>query len=162
VAWTIRGDITGLAGVLGKLARLASQTTRSKILRKAVDVATRPILQAARAGVPQRTGFLKRSLKRTVKTYRSSGTVVALIGPGTGYRRQLEKGRGGRLKVVSKKRERLGGVYANPVRYAHLVELGTRRSRKLPFLAPAFARSRTQAAGTIRQLIQAGIAEALR
>ena len=102
MAFRIKGKVDGLKDVMAKLATLQKQTTRSKILRKAVNAAARPMLQEARARVPVDSGWLKKSLGLRIQTYRSSGTVVAVIGPRTGFQKG-KKGQGRKQTAFGRK-----------------------------------------------------------
>lgn len=48
-------------------------------------------------------------------------------------------------------------VYRNPTRYAHLVEKGTKRSRRFPFLAPAVQQTKDQVTAKIAEKLSQGI-----
>jgi HK97 gp10 family phage protein len=61
--------------------------------------------------------------------------VVAVIGPKKDAKSTKKIGRGRKAKTVQRV----------PVRYAHLVEFGTVRTRAKPFLGPAYARAKTEA-----------------
>lgn len=80
------------------------QKMRTKIVASCVRKAAKPKLSAMKSSVPVETGLLKKSLGLRVKTYRNSKVTVAAIGPRHGHKS------GGR----------------NPVKYAHLVEGGTK------------------------------------
>lgn len=94
-------------------------------MREAARKAATPMLQAARAKAPVRTGTLKKSLAVKVKTFKrgKDSTVMAIIGPDR--------------NVVSEAGDK-------PVKYAHLVELGTQHSAAKPFLRPAFDETKDQ------------------
>jgi HK97 gp10 family phage protein len=164
--YSISVKLEGLEGVLKRLGRLKKQTTRSKILRKAINAAARPVLKAARGLVPVQSGLLKKSLGMKVKTYRKSGTVIAIIGPRTGFKREVTVGGQKQLR--------------NPTKYAHLVELGrqavrvkkkkvlagsgrffgksVQAARPQSFLRAAWQAQKSAAENTIRRLVQEGIA----
>lgn len=152
----VRVELRGMADVLRRLQELG-RTKAGRILRRALDAATKPILAAARQLVPVESGALRKSLGRRVKTYRGSGVVAVIIGPRRGQKREVERTPKGRLRVVPRKRATGAGGYRNPTRYAHLVERGSRRSKAEPFLAPAMSRCRSQAEATLRRLIIEGI-----
>src|SRR5262249_13600056 len=121
---------------------------RKKVLRKAINEASKIVLKAAKANVPRASGLLKKSLGRKVKVYRASGTVVAIIGPRTGFKQDVH--RDGR-KVA---------VLANPTKYAHLVERGTRHSPARPFMRPAFESTKPEVQSAMSSIIKAGLDEA--
>lgn len=106
--------IEGAVELKRLLAELPAAPTR-RALRAAVSVGATPALERARALVPVETGLLKKSLGRRLKVYPASGNVVAIIGPRSGFKREVTRKKGRR-----KPRKEL----ANPVKYAHLVELG--------------------------------------
>jgi HK97 gp10 family phage protein len=138
---TIKGKLEGLEGVLGRMSALR-QSARGRIQRKAVNKATRPLAKDTKLLVPVETGTLKRSIGSKVKTYKS-GTTVGLIGPRKGMGRE----------VVARKGPKAGRVeFRDPVRYAHLVEFGTRKFPARPFIRPAWDGGKLQAARTIAQV----------
>lgn len=156
-AFAIRGKITGLAKVLERLARFKSQSVRNRILRPALQAATKPLLDRARANVPVDQGWLRRSLGRRTQTYRQSGVVMVLVGPRTGWQRNKKTGQ---RKLTAYGAKLRGKTKQRPTQYAHLVEFGTRPhsvargarlkkkkgrtskphpgARPRPFLQPAF------------------------
>lgn len=144
----MRFRLTGLQDVLGRLAQFQRQTTRSKILRPALQAATKPMLATAKSLARIRTGVLRKSLARKTKTYRKSGIVVVIIGPRKGFKRlaKIKKGRGKGTYIL-----------VDPIRYAHFVEKGTYRTRAYPFLRPAFHQNKAAAERIMRTKILEGI-----
>jgi len=166
MAFAIKATIGNIAPLLGQLDKL-SKAVRNRILKKALAAGAKPVWMAARQGLQTQTGrgILRRSLGAVTKAYRKSGTVVAVIGPRTGFKTQ----------IGPKK-------YEDPARIGHLVELGHvimphrkvlagKAERKAlrargglgrvpahPFLAPAFDASRAAAMSIIRETIWNGIA----
>ena len=146
--FAIKIKLEGLKDALDSLQSVG-RTVRNKILRKALNDATQPILASAKARAAiGPTRQLRRSLGRRVKTYRLSGAVVAVIGPRRGYRVLVE--RAGRQ------------VPHDPAKIAHLVEYGhvVVRGGKVvghtpphPFMAPAMEENRTQAVSLISSRI---------
>jgi HK97 gp10 family phage protein len=139
------GDVTGFGVLLEgdvrlrrKLERLETKSQK-KIVRPAVNAALTPINKAAKRKASVETGLLKKSIGKKVKTYRS-GTVWGGVGPRTGFKTQMEDGR-----------------FRNPVKYAHLVELGTRHSPARPFLRPALDEQRPHALAVLAAKVRAGI-----
>lgn len=84
--------------------------------RVAVGKATTPMLRTAKKLVPYRTGELKRSLTKRVKTM-PDGVVTGRIAP-----RRGTKG----------------------VKYAHIVELGSSKMAPRPYMRPAFEQSKDE------------------
>lgn len=109
---------------------------KRKALRKAVDAAAAPIQKQAKKRVRKRHGFLKKGIKRKLKTYKNTGNVVAIIGVdrnATGTNPQ------GRREV--------------PANYMHLIESGHKGPHPAPaypFLIPAYEQH-APAAGRIAQ-----------
>jgi HK97 gp10 family phage protein len=148
-AATVKATIQGMEE-LSKLLKLLPGRVQKKVLRKAIVAASSPIVKQARANAPVRFGFLKRSVGRKVKTYRT-GNVVAVIGAKRGS----------------------GNSRHEPANYSHLVERGTRPhqiskgavidkvltagkphpgAKPKPFLKPAFdanVQSSTKIAGNV-------------
>lgn len=152
----IRGELTGLRDALNSL-KAVKRSAGSRILRKALSAASKPMLDTARQLVPRRTGLLRKSLGRRIKTYRSTGIVVVMIGPRTGFKRQIKGGRAARRADVRGKQ-----AYADPTHYAHLVERGTVRSRATPYLRPAFDQHKTAAEATVARIVREELDKALR
>jgi HK97 gp10 family phage protein len=166
----VKAEFSGLSETLAKLHRIESQTARGKILRAAANKAARPLLKAARSLVSVEDGWLKKSLGMRIKSYRHSGTVVAMVGPRSGPSKKKKKGprRSRRLKFlrsVFRLAVRLFAAKAakvkKPTHYAHLVEFGhggPSPAPAHPFLRPAWDAHHNNAAATIAAEIEAGIA----
>lgn len=142
----IQGKIEGLGEVLARLDGVEKKT-KKKILRKAVGQAGKILLKAAKQRAQKKSGLLRKSLGRKVKVYRNSGVAVAIVGPRTGYRQEVS--RDGRKPVMS-----------DPIRYAHLVELGTSHSAAFPFLTPAIEENAERIKDAMAGVIADGIAKA--
>lgn len=145
MSFAIRGKIGGLGDVFRKLDGVKN-ALRNRILRAAVGDGMKVVLDAAKAGAPRDSGLLRRSLGRRVKVYRNSGVVVGIVGPRTGFK-----------EAVATKRGRT--VTRNATKYAHLVELGTRRMAARPFLGPAWGSSARAAAAAIAERIALEVAK---
>lgn len=166
--FAIKAKLEGLEQALRNLEAL-TRTVRNKILRKAANASARIVLKAARQLVPKNTGLLKKSLGVRVQTYRASGTVVAIVGPRTGFKKTRQ---GKKITAFGKKMKEAG---QNPSKYAHLVEYGHAviyplRKRVLsdgttiygkvvrampprPFLRPAFEQTKAAAVAAMNQII---------
>lgn len=158
----IKTQIQGVEQVVARLGNV-SKAVRNKILRKAINAATGPVYKAARANaknvvnqaasndavgqVMKSTGTLAKSIGRKVKIYRQSGVAVGIVGPRTGFKRTVTL-KSGRELVV------------DPIKYSHLVEYGTRRSRAKPFLRPAWDQNKNAAADALSSVVRDGIQEA--
>jgi HK97 gp10 family phage protein len=162
--FTVRARVAGVEELVKSLDELG-RTVRNRILRKALGKGSRIIVQRARQLVQTQTGLLKKSLGVVMRTYRSSGVVLAAIGPRTGFKQTATVGG---VQVVQ-----------NPAKYAHLVELGRRgvaiRSKKVlygggrfwgkrvspafahPFLRQALDGTRDQVSATVADTISAEI-----
>lgn len=73
---------THVIGVENAIAALRDLNVRvaTKVMQKAIRAGAEPFLTAVRRLAPIKTGIFKRSLTKKIKTYGSSGTVVAIIG----------------------------------------------------------------------------------
>jgi hypothetical protein len=91
-----------------------------KVQRAAVRSMATPVLKEARKQSPKRTGALKKSLGKRVRTY-GSHKIVAIVGPRNG-------------KAVE-----VNGKLHDPAKIAHIVEDRT------PFLLPAYESSKGDA-----------------
>lgn len=124
MAFEVQGEIEGLDLLLFNLQSLRASKSR-QVSRRALASASSVPLKAAKRQVTKETGQLKKSLgKKAPKTYQS-GVIVVVIGPREGFK-DPDTGR-------------------NPVKYAHLVELGTVRARAKPFLRPALMSTKDEA-----------------
>jgi HK97 gp10 family phage protein len=152
----LRGKLEGLGDVFAALDGLG-RTIRNKILRASLVAATTPMLKAAQQRVRKSSGLLRKSLGRKVKTYRRNGTVAVMIGPRRGHGKpvilkeeEIFRQFGGRTIKIRNPRVRAMRITRNPVRYAHLIEKGTKTRAARPFLAPAFSSTKAQAENIFR------------
>lgn len=123
-------DVVGLEQLKRKLAELPAKVER-KVIRKAVNEASKGILKAQKSAVPVDTGTLRRSLGRKVKRSRKTKETYAVVGP----RRRF-------TKVIN-------GRKVTPTKYAHFVR---------PAFERAFEASKGQAQETMQQTLAEGIA----
>lgn len=128
--------IEGLELCLKNLHQLGTTKAKAVNRRALVSASTIP-LKTAKTLVPKDTGQLKKSLGKKQKTYRSTGTTWVGIGARPGFK-DPQTGR-------------------NPVRYAHLVELGTVRAKAKPFLRPALMQSKDSVIRTYKTRLWEGI-----
>jgi HK97 gp10 family phage protein len=121
-AWSTTMRLDGGKELNRRLGRL-SEALQKKVLRKAVRKPGRLIANAARRKIRhEETGLLKKSLGVYVKLYKGSWTAVAIVGP--------------RKSVIGSKGEVYPSRRSNkvwPVKYAHLVEGGTKPHDNPPF-----------------------------
>lgn len=157
MAFAIKGELQGLQSVLAALDKL-KQGARNRILRKALTTAAKPMTKTAKELAPRETGLLRKSIGSVTRTNKS-GFVMVIIGPRVGFRKEvkLKKNRifrqaGTRTVFVPKPTDEQLTMVRNPIKYAHLVELGTRYRRAKPFLQPAFDRNRQGAIDTITRI----------
>ncbi len=122
----IKTNINGLKDLEKALTQISKEygpKEGEKTLRQALRNSAKPVLEAAKENVPEKSGKLKKSLKISV-----------------GKPNKQDKRRGAtkdtvavaRVKAGNTKKAELGGVY-----YTHMVEYGTERSAPVPFLRPA-------------------------
>lgn len=123
-----KAGVEGLQAILKQLDGLKKSAAK-KVTRAIVTAGGRAVVRAAKKLAPKRTGLLRRSLFSRVAVHPGSGVAVATIGPREGFRVQVGVVTRGALAGKPK--------YADPVKYAHLVELGTAHSAAKPFLVPA-------------------------
>ena len=129
---------------LAKLLTGLGDKVARKVTRQAVTTAANPVLKAARAKAPKRTGLLAKSLGKKVKTSKDKQTVTALVGP--------------RRDVVGT----FEGKPYKPSRIAHLVENGKinadgSHTPAQPFLRPAADETQGQALSIMTQKFAAGV-----
>lgn len=113
-------QLEGHEQLVAKLNHLPLKLQR-KHTRAALNKAARRLVRAAKDRVPKRTGALKKSLGFRLRTYKSN--VLAIVGPRSGFRTEVD------------------GKPYDPIKVAHLVEMGhggPRPAPAHPFLRPAF------------------------
>lgn len=126
----VKAEIRGLRQVHLNLEELQKKVER-EINRVALKQASKPMVRQAKANAraSDETGTLRRSLGVKIKTVKRKGQVVIYAGPRT-------------------KRARTGpdGRKRDPIRYAHLIELGTSRGVEgTHFLERAFKAKKGEA-----------------
>jgi HK97 gp10 family phage protein len=136
-------DMKGDKALAKTLKRLGVRVQR-RVMRQAVNAATTPIVKAARSRAPKRSGLLKKSLGKKVRTYAEKMTVVGIVGP--------------RTNVVGEHE----GKKVRPALYSHLVERGFIAADgsfvpPQPFLEPAMAEAEGQAVDIMREKLAAGV-----
>lgn len=149
-----------IARIARKLADL-DQKIATASMRSGINEVTKVVTKDAKALTPKRTGQLRKSLGRRVKTYRQSKVVVGVVGPRSNFR------------VI------VAGKPVNPAKYAHLVEFGrkaVKAKRKAylsdgtvvygkavaaaaprPFLRPTWAANRRRATSIVLAHQRAGV-----
>lgn len=120
--------IEGLKPYLKAMQSLKGSAQR-RVLRKAITDATKPVLKTAKAKAPKDSGLLRKSLGRKTVTLKKRATVIGMVGPRTGFKKEVTVRRSARKPSVE---------IRDPNRYAHLVEFGTSHSAARPFLRPAW------------------------
>lgn len=105
-------------------------SVQRRITRMAMSAAVRVVAKEAKRLAPRDSGLLKESIGSKSKTY-ESGVTVGIVGPRRGFRRVVDRKAwqsgeralaSGKRQVVYKTLKRI----ADPVKYAHLVEHGTK------------------------------------
>ena len=131
---------------LQRMFKTLGDRVQRKVARQAVNAGATPISKAAQAGAPEESGALKLALKggKRLKTYKESGTVVAIIGPRTNVKTEVD----GRPRV--------------PAHYARLAEDGHIAANGEyvpghPFLRPAFDQNESASLGIITDKLAAGV-----
>lgn len=130
---------------------------QDRVLKNAIRTATKPIVQTAKGLVSNRYGLLQRSIGATVRVPRRgryAGRLIARVGPRRGFKATGGVRTRGKFKGKAK-------VF-DPVKYAHLVEKGTRKDPARPFLRPAFDRNVNLAFEIISTSIKNGIKRELK
>lgn len=122
MSYVVRSEIGGLKEALSALDQVSNKI-RKKALKKGIAKATRVLRSEARRRAVKKTGLLRKSLAQKVIVVKKTDTVLGMVGPKRGLKQEVI--RDGKH------------VLSDPVRYAHLVELGTSHSAARPFLRPA-------------------------
>jgi HK97 gp10 family phage protein len=147
--------VTGLKEVDAELKKLGSKEG-TKVLRRAMLIATAPIVKQAQANAPKRSGALAESIGSRFGVGREEGLRSSILPP-----------LGGRFTVVIAplRKSRVAVALYNlvygrrrpDIYHGHLVEFGTRHSRAQPFLKPALDAKAPQAVHSLASEIKAGI-----
>jgi HK97 gp10 family phage protein len=135
-------DLRPLLALKGRRTRLA---VKIGIQRAAKPVRAEVTANAERI---KWRGFIAKSIGTRVKQYRDAVTVI--IGPKTKVKRSIRRRRKGEA-----------ARFVFPSRYAPLVEKGTKRSRKKPFLEPALDSTQDEYMRTCAAEIEAEIRKTL-
>lgn len=141
----IKGQFAGGDAAFARIGVIA-RAPRSKLLRTAVGEGTKPVYRAVKANARAAgdTGLLAKAIGRKIKVYRQSGVAVGVVGARKGFVRYVI-GKNGRARKM------------DPIKYQHLVEYGTRRTRAKPFLRPAWDATKGEAAAAIAGSLREGI-----
>ena len=116
----LRAKPRGFDAAAAAVTTLATKTVR-KGLRKGVTAASKVLLAAARAGVPEDTKSLKKALGRVVRGYQGGANVAALVGA-----RRDAPGKPAKFRRVVVRAGSKRQTVANPANYVLLVEKGTK------------------------------------
>lgn len=148
-------DAAGVGGLRGALATVA-KTMGKNVIRRAVNLATRPLLKSMKAKVshvpdsawdPEVKNQLRRSLGRKVKTY-ASGTVAGIVGPRKGFKVKIGETKDGKP------------IMHDPVNIAHLVEqghAGPAPAPPHPFARPAYDETKNEMKGIVENECRTGL-----
>jgi HK97 gp10 family phage protein len=124
-------DTSQLQDLVDRLVQVDRKAARGAI-KKGVGEVTKLVLAAAKKKVPTRTGQLRKSLGRLVKSTKDGKAVFGVVKPRAGVWAADAPGlvgrrvtRRGKARVfVQKFKTTFQGKPVNPVYYAHLVEYG--------------------------------------
>jgi HK97 gp10 family phage protein len=147
--YRIKGKVDGLDATLKALEGLR-KALANKLLRRALNKARSILAKTAKAKAPRETGLLKKSIGGKVKIY-PSGVGVAVVGPRAGFKKEVTRKRNKRFPTTA---------MANPIKYAHLVELGTSHSKAQPFLGTALSANQSQIKEAMADVIRKGLEDA--
>jgi HK97 gp10 family phage protein len=101
-----------------------------------------------------RGGLLRKAMGYKVKVYRNSGVAVAICGARTGFRQEIG--------VVIRGPRAGQPVFADPVKYAHLANNGTKNSPPHDFMRPAAKTGANVTAAELSAGVDQAIAEGAR
>jgi HK97 gp10 family phage protein len=147
--FAVKAVITGVSELVGAFRGAADRLRNRHLVKAARDTAAR-VVRSARSKTPVDTGMLRQSLASRVLGFPGSGRVAAVIGPRPGFVLSVGTYKRGRKKGQAK--------FRDPAKYAHLVELGTRRTRAYHMLRDALAEQK----GTFRAAVLAAWRAAIR
>ncbi len=140
----ISTKLSGVSSSIGAFEEMKNGV-RNRVVRKSVYAGTVPMNRAAKVNkrYRDRTGLLRKSMGRKVKTYRNSGITIGVIGPRRGFARTVNQ-LGAWSAALG--RRSIRQVKINPANYAHLVEHGHGGPAPAPpknFLQASFNSSRS-------------------
>lgn len=154
---TIKGELTGLKDVLGRLGKVKAGV-RNKYLRKGLTEAIKPLRDHAKWLAPVRpssppfvSGLLRKSMTHKVKV--KGDVAFAMAGPRRGMKRQV--GTRQRGKAAGKP------IFQDPAKYGHLVERGhggRSPAPPHPFVRAAWEAGSKEASATVARVLTEGIA----
>lgn len=174
----IQISIAGMPDVIKALESI-DKRYRNKGLRRAVSAASKLVNKAAKANLKRNGSFDTKALYRAIgwkiKRYQAGLLWVGIVGP-----RKDAPGKPPRFRIKARRRGSKKEITVNPVKYAHLVEFGTRahhiglgsnsrRGRKFgklhpgarpkPFLRPAIDENAQTAANLMIQELRRTLTE---
>ena len=104
--------------------------SRRRIVRPGISKSARFVSRMARSKAPVQSGLLRKSIGVVVRTY-ENGNVVGVVGPRHDFKRPVSSSKGRKTIVTKRNVGQFADssnkiVLQNPVKYAHLVEGGTK------------------------------------
>lgn len=109
----INVDIDNMLKVLKDIEGL-KDAVKNRITRQAMSAAMKPIVKDAKRVLPKDTGALRLAITRKVKTYRTSGNTVGMVGAKKGFTR-VKNGRTRRpnkyLHIIEKRQKILQNLW---------------------------------------------------
>jgi HK97 gp10 family phage protein len=126
--------VEGLQSVMDALEELSDKEA-AKALKVAGEAEMERVLGRARTLVPKNSGALAKSLGYKTRMQIKKGVITTFLGVRKGFAVPDGKTKGGSTR------------YADPRKYAHLVEFGTVKNRAKPFLGPAIERAHGSVSG---------------
>jgi hypothetical protein len=88
MSFVIKGTIDGVKELLERLDGI-DKKVRKKILRAAINQASKLLLAEAKQHTPVASGLLRKSLGRKIKAFRNSGMIVGIVGPREHHRQRI-------------------------------------------------------------------------
>lgn len=156
----ITAEVLGTREIVRALGALP-QKTRNRVFRSVMPKAGRLVAKAGKKTAPRRAGVLAGSLG--TRAYTSFDAVGAVVGPRSKVGKYVvdDTHKGKRITRVATSAAGLRAlgrgsadsadlVFRRPVKYAHLMELGTKFIAARHWLRRAHLRTRSQASSTIR------------
>lgn len=132
-----------------------AQKGATKAMRIAAARAAKPVRAAVTANAQRiaRHGYTAKSIGTKVKLYAARSSVTSIVGPKMSFKRTKGKYKRGPRAGESKRHI--------PYLYSWLIERGTRRSRRLPFLQPAWQSHGRQFPAAVAEQVRVELAKLL-
>lgn len=137
---------------IGEAVKELDKKHAKKVIKKGVLKGVQVYAKALKPAAPKETGQLRRSIGHKVKVYRGGFKVFGIVGPRTGFGKQVS------VKIKNKKGRTVGKrqEYRDPNKYAHILEA------RRPWMKPVFVSRANEVERAAMDAMRAELNTALR